>query len=544
MTPDHIYYNGKILTVDKNCSIQQAFAVSGDRFLFAGSDEDILGLAGSGTERVNLQNRTVVPGLADGHCHPSRASLTELEEEIPVPRSVQELLGWVREQVLQKPAGEWIVVPRIFGTRLKEFRLPSKSELDAVATCHPVFLNSSFGGVVNSAGLKRSGINRDTRDAGVLKDDKNGEPTGIFRKSAFGLLKGLPVSQYTDEHRRQALRNMLFRYNQVGITSVTDTAWSWENLRIYQDLIDRGELTVRVFMNYLLESAKTRQDVGNRLRASSWRTGEGNEWLRMGPVKVFLDGGILTGTAYLRQPWGKRAAEIFGIDDPEYRGIVNFNRDQLTEIVQEAHDLGWSFTAHVTGGGGVDILLDAYAAVKRHHPVKDNRFSIIHGNFLAPEVLRRLQDMGVVLDMQPAWFFKDADAMREILGEERISFFHPYRSILEAGVVMCSGSDHMAKLDARSAINPYDPFIGIYTLVTHRTSLGTCIFPEQAISRMDALKTYTINNAIKTGEKNIKGSIEPGKLADFVILEKDFLSCDPQDFLNMEVNTTVVGCIL
>ncbi len=542
MIKTRLYYNGKVLTVDRDLSIRQAFAIRGGRFEAVGSDDDILALASPGTEKVDLRGRTVIPGLGDSHCHAIGASLRELGGEIPAPRTTGEALEWVKGRASCKPPGEWIVIPKIFATRLRERRLPSRAELDNAAPAHPVFLDATYSGTVNSAALQLSGIDRNTREPGIIKDERTGEPTGELRASAFSLLKRPPGPWYSPGERRDALRDMLHRYNARDITSITDNVASFEETDIYRELIDRDELTARISVNCHDPSVSgSRQDTQRYLCRNRSCSEKGAELLRAGALKVFLDGGILTGTAYMREPWGEGAAGVFSIRDPGYRGVVNYTLPELTRTAQAAFDSGWSFTAHVTGDAGVDLLLDTYEALHRRCSIRDRRFSIIHGNFFHPGALERCREMGVFLEVQPAWFFKDADAMVEILGKERTRHFHPYRSVLEAGVTMCGGSDHMVKFDARSAINPYDPLLGIYTMATHRTEDGTPVYPGEAIGRMEALKTYTFNVALRTGEEGIKGSIEPGKLADFAILDSDFLGCEPEELLEIDVAATVLG---
>ena len=263
--------------------------------------------------------------------------------------------------------------------------------------------------------------------------------------------------------------------------------------------------------------------------------------MKVGALKTHVDGGILTGTAYLREPWGNDAFEIYGITDPAYRGILNLNKQELTRIASVANELGWKFTAHITGGGGVDEFLSALEEINKTSPIDGKRFSIIHGNFYTAEAIRKMSDMGVYADMQPAWFYKDADLLYRVLGNERMRTFHPYRSLFEAGIIVNGGSDHMIKLDSYTAINPYNPFVAMWSVVTRQTERGSIYEVEEAISREQALKMYTINNALASFEEDIKGSIEPGKLADIVVLSEDILTC-PQNYIkDIEVLLTMVN---
>ena len=227
--------------------------------------------------------------------------------------------------------------------------------------------------------------------------------------------------------------------------------------------------------------------------------------------------------------------------NPAYRGVINYSYDELLPLVTEAAKRGWKFTAHCTGGGGVDLLLDVYEEVNKTYPIKALRFSIIHGNFFTPEAIERMSRLGVYADMQAAWFYKDADAMKHILGDERVKTFMPYRSLLDAGVMVNGGSDHMVKFDADQSINPYNPFLAMWSMITRKTENGNVIDPEEAVSREEALKMYTINNAYAFFDESEKGSIEAGKLADLVILSDDILTCPVDQIRYITSELTMTG---
>jgi predicted amidohydrolase YtcJ len=542
MVPEVIYYNGKILTVDSGCSIQQAIGVCGENFTSAGSNEDVLKTSGPGTRKIDLKGKTVIPGINEGHAHALGSSVSEIHGEIPVPETLDELRSWLKEQVSQKPEGEWIVIPRIFPTRIKEYRLLDKDELDQISPDHPVFQNASFAGVVNSAALKKNNITKATDHPGLLKHKKTGEPTGVLRRSAEELLN-IAEPVYTVAQKTEALRRLIHRYNALGITSLTDNLHVMESFNIYRDLKERGELTARTHVNLVMDSSRNCKDAEKIMQDTGTCTGEGDEWLRMGPSKVYLDGGILTGTAFLREPWGPHIRKIYQLEDPGYRGVPVYDQKTTNEIIETAVDLGWDFTAHVTGDASADMLLDAYEKVRSKKGGLKPRFSLMHGNFIDPGAMKRCRDMNIIMDIQPVWFYKDAEFLHWDLGEERMRWFHAYKTMLDHDLILCGGSDHMVKLDPMKAINPYNPFVGMYTLTTHITEHGQTLFPQERISRMEALKAYTINNAVKSREQHIKGSIEPGKLADFAVLQKDFLECTDRELLNMKVLETFVGGI-
>jgi predicted amidohydrolase YtcJ len=544
ISADTILINGKIITVDKNFTIADAVAISKDKILAVGSTNKIRKFTGRLTKIIDLKGKTVVPGLIEAHLHPESASVSELDEKIPDLHSLGELLTWIKGQTLKKEKGEWIVLPKFFSTRMKEMREPTLTELDSVAPYHPVFLDGSYGGMINSAAMKVSGITKKTVNRGIISDERTGMLTGFIRGSAFNLLK-IPVrKQLTYLDSIDALQSMIKRYNRYGITSLCSGAGDPGTVAMYRDMHKKNELTARIAVNIMLPINSgniTQESVRANLKTLKFATGDGDEWVKIARLKIILDGGILTGTAYLQEPWGDKAREIFGIKDPDYRGVLNYTREDLLAIVTAANEFNWSFTAHSTGGGGVDLLLDVYGEVNRLKSIKERRFSIIHGNFFSEKAIKQMVELGVYADMQPAWFYKDADAMKYILGEKRIQTFLPYRSLFDAGVIVNGGSDHMVKWDANSSINPYNPFLAMWTAVTRTTEHGTVIMPSEAITREEALKMYTINNAYSTFEESLKGSIEPGKLADMAVLTDDILNCPVDKIKDIESLMTILG---
>jgi predicted amidohydrolase YtcJ len=540
---DLILFNGKILTVDKNFTVAEALAIKNEKFIAVGSNAEITKLAGSSTKRLDLKGKTVIPGLIDAHLHPETASVSELTEEIPDVHAINELLNWIRDQTSQKKKGEWIIHPKFFPTRLQEMRQPTLEELDLIAPNNPVFLDGSYGGMINSAAMRISNITSVSKNPGILKNEVTGQPTGFIRASAFHLLKKPPEPSLTYEENLDALEEMIKRYNSVGFTGLCSGAGDPGNLKKYFDLKKRGRLTARILQNISLPlgTGASAEEIRKKLLGLGYYTGFGDEWVRIGALKVWMDGGILTGTAWLREPWGEKAKEIYGITDPTYRGVLLTNEATLLKIGKVANEIGWKFTAHCTGGGGVDIMLDAFEEINKSHSIKPRRFSIIHGNFFTPEAIERMKNLGVYADMQPAWFYKDSDAMNYVLGERRIKSFHPYKSLFDAGVKVNGGSDHMVKLDSYAAINPYNPFLAMWSVITRTSEMGTIIVAEEAISRAQALRMYTINNAYASFEENLKGSIEPGKLADLVVISEDFLNCPVEKIKSIVAEMTMVG---
>jgi predicted amidohydrolase YtcJ len=328
-------------------------------------------------------------------------------------------------------------------------------------------------------------------------------------------------------------------YNAVGMTSTIDRGQHMDGFRVYQELRDKNELTVRSYVTYLIDAKGTPQQTREEIARIPWVTGHGDEWFRVGSLKTIADGGILIGTAYLRDPYGEHT-EIYGYHDPDYRGVLAVPRENLNVMAQEANKRGWQMTAHTTGGGATDALLDAYELTNREHSIRNRRFTVTHGNFPNKEAIARAAKLGVVFDCQPAWLHFDAPALKNVFGPARTADWMPLRSLLDAGVVVAGGSDHMIRFDSRKAINPYNPFFEMWMAITRRLADGSTLHPEQAVTRLEALRMWTLNGAYLSFEEKIKGSIEPGKLADMVVVSKDFLNCPEDEIKDIEALLTIV----
>jgi predicted amidohydrolase YtcJ len=540
--PDTIYYNAHVITVSPGRPSAQAIAICGDRFSAVGGNDEVLKTAGPGTRKIDLGGKCVVPGIIESHVHPIGAALSEIDGPVPLLHSIAEIQAYVRDQAKKLPAGRLIFVPKVYSTRLKERRYPTRYEIDAASSNRDAMLDNGYAAVLNSVLLRKAGITRDTPQPanGRIEKDAKGEPTGLIL-GAPQLLRPFRSSRpYTDKDRLWALKGMLQRYNSVGITSIYDRSEGPEGFRAYQTLHRAGGLTARSTVTYLISAAGSPEQVRQEIERIPFVTGWGDDWLRVGTLKAVVDGGILIGTAFLREPYGSHTA-IYGFSDPDYRGVLSVPRDNLFEMAKTANQLGWQMTAHTTGGGATDLLLDAYEAADRVASIKDRRFTVTHGNFPNAPAIARAKKMGVLFDIQPFWLYLDGPAIKDVFGPDRMKDFQPLRSLIDAGVVVGGGSDHMIRFDPREATNPYHPFLGMWIAVTRKTVDGTVLNPEQRISRMEALKMWTWNGAyLMFAEKN-RGSIEPDKFADLVVLSKDYEKCPEDEIKDIEALRTVVG---
>jgi predicted amidohydrolase YtcJ len=527
---DLILHHSKIVTVDKDFTVHQAVAIKGGRILRVGPDAVVLQTRGPRTEVVDLGGKTVLPGLIDSHTHPNAACMTEFDHPIPDMETIQDVLDYIHKRAQTLARGEWVEVHQVFITRLREQRYPTRAELDRAAPHNPVLFATGPDASLNSLALERSGIDRNFKvtDGGAgyaEKDPQTGELTGILR-NCTRYVKSQPAGrQPTEADHLDRLRQLFKDYNANGITAIADRDASTAAIDRYRKLRDGGQLSVRIAISHHVD---TLGDI-DQIRAAIRKVARDplrrpDPMLRIVGIKTFLDGGMLTGSAYMREPWG--VSKIYGITDPTYRGLLFIPKHKLTALVQSTVDAGLQFTAHSVGDGAVHTLLEAYQEVKDKARLRESRSCITHSNFMSRQAVEQVQKLGVVVDLQPAWLYLDTRTLVAQFGYQRLRYFQPLRSLFAAGVVAGGGSDHMQKIGALRAINPYHPFLGMWVTLTRRAKgYDGALYPEEALDREQALRFYTINNARILFLDDQVGSLEEGKRADLIVVDRDLLTC-------------------
>jgi len=548
--PDTVFYNGNVLTVDPGFRRVEAFAVIGDRIVSVGTTAEILALAGSQTRKVDLQGKTVIPGIIDSHAHPVSAAMYELDHEIPTMETISDVLAYFQARAKVVSKGEWIGLQQVFITRLRDKRYPTRAEMDAAVPDHPAFMRTGPDAMLNSLALAKLSITRDSGDhpgnghGKIERDPRTQEPTGMLRNclSVGGAIdvKG----NFSQQTRKRQLKKLMTSYNSVGITTVSDRNATDDDLALYSALKDDGDLTCRIYAFHEVHQSLTPDEIEAKVTGiakSPYMTKDDLLWC--GGVKMFLDGGMLTGSARMRKPWGP--SSIYGITDPEYKGLLFLSEEQVVRFISTAamHDLQPSF--HCVGDGALEFLLNACSIVDKQSPagrLPSVRPGVCHGNFMFPEAFDAIKRLGVVVDMQPAWLYLDGATLFEHFGEERMKWFQPYRTLLDNKVPIGGGSDHMQKIAPERSINLFDPFLGIQMMLTRSPRWTDKILtPEQKITREEALRLYTIDSAYVLRSETDKGSLEPGKLADFIVLDRDILRCPVNDIREIKVLETWLG---
>ena len=544
--PDLVLHNAKVVTVNDAFDIAEAVAVKGDRIVAVGSNEQVLSLAGSATKKLDLEGATVLPGLMDSHSHAPGAAMYEFDHEVPDMQSIADVLAYIKSRASQLDAGQWIRVRQVFITRLREQRYPTRQELDEAAPLNPVYFSTGPDASLSSLALKLSGIDKnftitDGKPGRIERDASTGEPTGIIR-SAGRFVKYEPSEKTpTRGDRLRRLKELFADYNAVGITSIVDRNASDQGVELYRELKQRDELSCRVFLSLSVNAQQPIEQIRERiLQAAGGPLHEYDNMLWLRGVKVFLDGGMLTGSAYLRKPWG--VSKVYSIDDPAYRGMRYIEPGKLYRIARLALENDLQMTAHSVGDGAVHALIEAYEEINNELSVRDRRPNITHSNFMSLEAIKKMQRLGIVADLQPAWLERDGATLLKHFGDERLEYFQPYKTIFDHGVIVGGGSDHMQKIGGMRSINPYNPFFGMWITLTRQPRwTDQTIHPEQRISREQAIRLYTINNAYLMFQEKEKGSIEKGKLADFAVLKTDILTCPLDQVKDIEVDRTYLG---
>ena len=535
-----VLLGGKVLTMDSQNRIVSAVAIRDGRIMDTGTDEKISRLQSPRTKIVQLGGATVIPGIIAAHCHAVGVARSELDQPHVELLTIAQIQQWIRERAQTLPAGTWIRVPRADITRLKERRHPTSNELDRACSTHPVIFTAARKSALNSVGLKSIGI----------KDGSDSIPGGEVVRTSDGrvLISGgnahlrsiIPRPKHSPEEVEASLRSVHRHYNAVGITSIFERAGGVDDFLRYRKLHSDGNLTVRMTQTFR-SGFRSAQDVVAYTELLGMKTGDGDDWVRVGPLKITVDGGIHWGNTYLREPYGKKRTEFYVHKDPSYRGDLNYTVPKMSELFLAGHRLGWQWCCHVTGDAGVDAVLDALQAVHREHPdIASRRFSLTHAYFPAPDSISRAKKLGVCVDTQASLYFKDSAAIAEFYGNDWASRFIGLGDWIRGGIPTAIAGDHMLGLDPNMSMNAYNPFLMLHVAVTRRNREGHVYGVHQRVSRLDALRCLTMMPAYLSFAEATSGSLEKGKLADLAVLDRDYLNCTEDEIATINVVKTMI----
>jgi predicted amidohydrolase YtcJ len=524
---DLVAVNGKIFTARNGAALAQGFAVTGEKFIAVGSSEAMRAHVGANTIIIDLAGRFVTPGLADGHFHNEGGGPGI---DLSATRSIAELLAAVGTAAAQAKPGDLIVSNSDWHeAQLREQRLPLATELDRVSATHPVVLvRGGHDYILNSTALRHWNITKDTPvpEGGAITRDANGELTGELVDNAKRLVtlpapKTVTVADVLTTQRK---------VNAFGITSVRiPGSYRGEFFQALDAILAArraGALNLRYTIYLPGSGVRDPARMREIIEKSPLKQDEGDEWVRIGGIKLLVDGGFEGG--HMSEPF----AGEYGKGGTFY-GLTVVSPKDYGAVVKTINDLGWRATTHAVGDAAIDQVLDAYEAASSEHPIGGKRWAIEHLFVSRPAQLARMKTLDLILSVQDHLYLA-APALKNYLGTTRASQVTPVKSYLDAGFLVVGGTD--------SPVVPFNPFFAYYHFLTRDTITdGVYGANEAVMSREELLRMITINYAKLTGEADIKGSIEPGKLADFAVLSEDLLTVAAAKIPTMRALLTYVG---
>jgi len=519
--PEIVLFNANMITVDPAKPYAQAIAIKGDRILAVGNNEEILHFAGAGTRKIDLSGQTVTPGFIDAHSHPAysgRAHLRNVDADL---RSIKVIKNAIADRAKNTPPGEWILGFKYDDTKTSEGRPINRYDLDKAAPNHPVRVVHRGGHsvYVNSRALELMGYNKETPDpegGKIVRDSQSGEPTGLLLETASDPLGRLIPNTFTREDNQAGVKLISEMISKAGITSVTDAYCSSTFLSAYQDAYQAGELNSRIYCMIGYSEI-------DKMINSGIQTGLGNEWVKIGGMKITLDGSISERTARLSEPYVGR---------PDDYGMLVMDEEELAGYVEKAHKNDWQIGIHANGDVAIDKALGIYERVQKQFPRKDPRFRLEHCTVINDELVQRMKALNVIPNPFSTYVYFHGEKMKEY-GKERLENMFAVRSFLDAGLKVTQTSDYPP--------GPFEPMMAIQSSVTRTDMNGNLWGGSQRISVEEAIKVGTIHGAYASYEEDLKGSLEPGKLADLVVLEKDPRKVDPMSIIDIGIERTMVG---
>lgn len=521
---DLVLLNGKIWTVNPAQPQAEAVAVRAGRIAAVGSTAEIRKWAGPATQAIDLGGKLVVPGFNDAHVHFYSGGRNLASVQLRNARSQAEFRDRIRDFAAKQPEGRWILGGDWDHENWNPAGLPTRRLIDAATSKNPVFVSRLDGhmALANSRALELAGINRNTPDppGGSIVRDASGEPTGVLKDAAMDAV-GRVIPPPSEDELAEAIRAAMRYAAENGVTSVQDMSASPEILRVYQKLLERGELTVRIYGAQPLASWQ-------RLAAVGVRAGFGSDKLKIGGMKAFADGSLGSTTALFFEPYA---------DAPETPGLAADDmipEGKMRDRILAADQAGLQVMVHAIGDRANHVVLNLFETAAARNGARDRRFRIEHAQHLRKEDIARFGRLGVVASMQPYHAIDDGRWAEKRIGPERAKGSYAFRSLLASGAVLAFGSDwHVA---------PMQPLMGIYAAVTRATlddrRPGGWI-PEEKIGVAEAVRAFTMGGAYASFDEKIKGSIETGKLADMAVISEDILTIEPARIDRTRVDMTV-----
>ena len=526
-----VLQNGKIVTADRSFSIQESVAIRDNKIVYVGNDYGVQSYIGADTQVIDLQGKFTMPGMTDAHCHPFNLGRIDDEERFSVAgtRSYQEVVDKVERKVMTLEPGEWIIGSGWSEQDWERKALPEHDALSAVSPDNPVFLyrrggNSSF---VNQKAMDIAGIDRNSPDpyGGQIHRKENSEPTGFLVNMGNNLVKDhFPQPNHPYEYYRDIYQNAARISHEAGLTGWHVAGTYPDQLNVFREMVDRGDLTMRV--NAMIQNPR-KGDLEAHFRQHRVVNYGGEDLFQVRSVKVFFDGALGSRGAAFYEPYS---------DDPGNTGVTEIPPEHLYEVALAALKADVQVAPHSIGIRGNGVMLDMFEKALMEFPVNDHRFRSEHAQIVDLADVARFKRLGVIPSMQLIHATSDMPIVEDRVGPTRMKGAYAWRSFLDAGLPVAAGSDF--------TVESHRPLWGIYAGVTRQDHAGQPEggwMPEQVMSREEAIRAYTNWPAYAAFLEDVSGSIEVGKYADLIVLDKDILQVPAQQILETEVLTTIVA---
>ena len=523
---DLIIRNAKVWTVEKNHPTAQAVAVLGDRIVAVGSNDAVEAWHGTQTRVIDAAGKLLLPGFNDAHVHFVDGGLALDSVQLNDATGATEFARRIDERAKRTPKGEWVTGGDWDETKWTPARMPTRELIDALTPDTPVFVNRYDGhmALANSVTLRLAGITAKTPDppGGVIVRDAQGNPTGALKDAAMDYVYKVapPLSH---EQRLQAVKRALAHAASLGVTSVQHMNPEYADIAVYQELLQRGALTARIYAAPLITGVDDQVKIGVRHAF-------GGPFLRIGALKAYADGSLGSATAYFFDPFSNQ---------PNNHGLLSDEMHPVSlmqDRMMRADAAGLQICTHAIGDQGISIILDLYTEVVKAHGKSDRRFRIEHAQHMAAKDFDRFANLHVIASVQPYHTIDDGRWAEQRIGHDRSSRTYAFRTFLDHGVRLAVGTDWN--------VAPLDPMLTVYAAVTRATLDGknpNGWFPEQKLTLPETIEAYTLGSAYAEFQENEKGSITPGKLADMVLLSDDIFVSDPAKIRDVKIMTTIVG---
>ncbi len=528
--PDLVLINGKVLTLDDRSTITEAVAVADGKILATGTSASMKALAGARTRVLDVAGKTVIPGLIDTHTHFKAAGLGDYVVIMGRAKTVAEALAAIKAFAEKRKPGEWIVGGAWHPpSQLAEKRYLTRQEIDSVAPNNPVYLRTvGHFSMANTMALQRVGVDKTTEDpsGGKFERDAAGELTGLLVETAIDRVeKAVPPWTEDDEMRQFTIAQGFL--NSFGITSAVEGATEPRDIRTLQKLAAAGKATLRTGVMFRPEPPADLTAWEAIMSGNGAASGFGDEWLKFAGIKIFYDGGMTLKTALMR--------DVYPDSHDNYHGVAQQTPERLRQLISICNRYDWRVGVHVVGDLGIDQVLDAFEAVDKEKSIRDRRFILIHASLIRPEQMERAQKLGARVDFQNAFMWDKAATVERFLGKATADRAVPTRTLIEKMGLesLGAGTDF--------PVNPINPFLNIYVMVTRKDPNGNVYGSAEAITREQALRLYTSAASRYTFEETRKGTIEPGKLADMVVLSADYTAVPDEQIKDIKADMTLVG---